>query len=142
MPALVISLFLLFLLPFLFGHILVTSMAKLHLSPEAGLFIAFAILLGALINIPVKPIAYAEPRELSAFAVFGLPYRFPPFRRRYTETVIAVNVGGCLVPAGLAIYEMVHLAAAGLAVVTAVACIVSTVVCYYLARPVPGIGIA
>lgn len=35
------------------------------------------------------------------------------FQRVRRETIIAVNVGGCLIPVALAIYETAHLAMAG-----------------------------
>jgi uncharacterized membrane protein len=55
----------------------------------------------------------------------------------------AVNVGGCVVPAGLALYELLQLATRGAPALWAVliAGIVNIGVCYFLARPVWGIGI-
>ena len=144
MLAFILFFFLLLLFPILFGQLLLASLAKLHLNPEAALLLVFAIVFGALINIPLKRIARDDEVVVRPFAVFGLPHHFPQFRRRYRETVIAVNVGGCLVPVGLALYELIHLAAQGLLLLmaAAVASVVSTAVCYYLARPVPGVGIA
>jgi uncharacterized membrane protein len=57
---------------------------------------------------------------------------------------VAVNLGGCLVPTGLAIYELdqlLHTAPGALAAV-ALAAGLNTVACYLMARPVPGLGIA
>jgi len=63
--------------------------------------------------------------------------------RMQQQTVIAVNVGGCLIPAGLAAYEFLNLAGLGSRFLVAgiAACIVNVVVCYLVARPVPGVGI-
>ena len=74
----------------------------------------------------------------------SLTGRWPWLQRTPQETVIAVNVGGCLIPAGLAIYEIAHLlfdspqSLPSLAIAVAV----NTAVCYRLAQPVSGIGIA
>jgi uncharacterized membrane protein len=64
-------------------------------------------------------------------------------RRERHETIIAVNFRGCVVPTGLALYELLHLAAAGAPTLSAllVAGGVNIAVCYFAARPVPGVGI-
>ena len=46
-------------------------------------------------------------------AVFGLQGWWPMLQRVRRETIIAVNVGGCLIPEALAIYETAHLVMAG-----------------------------
>jgi uncharacterized membrane protein len=51
-------LLLLLLLPMLFGELMATSLVKLHLSPEAALLLMMAIIVGGLVNIPVKRIAH------------------------------------------------------------------------------------
>jgi uncharacterized membrane protein len=55
-----------------------------------------------------------------------------------------VNVGGCLIPTGLALYEIWHLGTRGLPALfsAAVAVIVNSIVCYLIARPVPRVGVA
>ncbi len=60
------------------------------------------------------------------------------------RTIVAVNVGGCLIPAGLAFVEWALVLAAQpearWALVGAV--VTNVVVCYFVAEPVPGVGIA
>jgi uncharacterized membrane protein len=141
--ALFLFFFLLVLLPILFGQLLLASLAKLHLSPEAAVAVLLAIVCGALFNIPVKRIVRHSETEVHPFAIFGLPYYLPYRRRTSRVTIIAVNVGGCLVPLGLAVYELILLASRGWDVLaaTAGAVVASTVVCYFVARPLPGVGI-
>lgn len=59
------------------------------------------------------------------------------------ETIIAVNVGGCLIPVALVIYELIHLAALGWQFLTAAVAgsMINIAACFILARPVPGVGI-
>jgi peptide/nickel transport system substrate-binding protein len=59
------------------------------------------------------------------------------------ETIIAVNFGGCVIPTGLALYELLRLVAQGAPALLAVlvAGIVNIAVCYFLARPMQGVGI-
>jgi uncharacterized membrane protein len=76
-------------------------------------------------------------------AVFGLGRLWTEMRSERRETIIAVNVGGCVVPTGLALYELLQLAAQGAPALceVLVAGIVNIAVCYLLARPVQGVGI-
>jgi len=54
-----------------------------------------------------------------------------------------LNVGGCLIPVGLVLYEIIQLAAFNppALVAAAAGCVVNSLVCYIIARPVTGIGI-
>ena len=95
-------LLLLLLLPMLFGELMATSLVKLHLSPEAALLLMVAIIVGGLVNIPVKRIAHERVVPAHPLAVFGLGGLWPGMRRERRETIIAVNFGGCVIPTGLA----------------------------------------
>src|SRR5574337_601380 len=118
------AIFLLVLFPLVLGELMVGGLAKLHLSQPAAALSMFGIIFGGLINIPVKRIVHTEEIATHPLAIFGLADFWPELRRMRRETVIAVNVGGCLVPAGLACYELINLA-----------------VCYAIAFPVPQTGI-
>jgi uncharacterized membrane protein len=76
--------------------------------------------------------------------MYGLDRLFPRLQTPPRETVIAVNVGGCIIPFGIAVYELNYLAHHNPDLLgrTAIASLVTTVVCYMLARPVTGLGIA
>ena len=76
-------------------------------------------------------------------AVYGLADFWPQLQRVRQETIIAVNVGGCLIPVGLVLYEIIQLAAFNppALVAAAAGCVVNSLVCYIIARPVTGIGI-
>jgi uncharacterized membrane protein len=72
----------------------------------------------------------------------GLGGWWPEMARVRAETVVAVNVGGCLIPAGLAAYEVVQLVGTAALLLLAGAALVNVVVCYRLAQPVQGVGIS
>jgi len=76
-------------------------------------------------------------------AVYGLADFWPQLKRVRRETIIAVNVGGCLIPVGLVLYEIIQLAAFNppALVAAAAGCVVNSLVCYIIARPATGIGI-
>ena len=131
------------LLPFVLADVMLTALAKLGLSPTMSLLAASGIFLGGLINIPVKRIPREETIELPAIRLFGMGRLMPQRVRRQTTTVIAINVGGCIVPTGLAIYQLARLAEAGMPLLGAAlgAIAINTMVCYWLAQPVPEQGI-
>ncbi|MBI5855294.1 MAG: DUF1614 domain-containing protein [Nitrospirae bacterium] len=140
---LLLFLVLLAMLPFVFGQLFTSALIKLKLEPATALLVVIGIFLGSPINIPVKRIPRAESVRSDPLAVFGLPGRWPLFQRTRQETVIAVNVGGCLIPLGLAVYETAHLLSAGwepLSGLLLPICI-NTWVCYRMAKPIEGIGI-
>lgn len=67
-----------------------------------------------------------------------------PFRQRVRrQTVIAVNLGGCVIPCLLAAYEVTRVVRRGPAETLALLVItgVTVWVCYRAARPEPGVGI-
>ena len=136
-------LLLLLLLPIVFGELMATSLVKLHLSPEAALLLMMAIIVGGLVNIPVKRIVHERVVPVHPLAVFGLGGMWPGMRRERHDTIIAVNFGGCVIPTGLALYELLQLAVQSPQELSAVlvASIVNIAVCYFLARPVQGVGI-
>jgi uncharacterized membrane protein len=131
------------LLPILFGELMAASLGKLHLSPEMALVLMMAIIIGGFVNIPVRRLVHERTAPTHPLAIFGLGGLWPQMVRERSETIIAVNFGGCVIPTGLAVYELVHLAAVGSP--SLVALLVTgggnIAVCYFAARPVPGVGI-
>ena len=144
LPVLLIVAAMVVLFPFLFGELMFASLTKLHLSPSMALACVIAIFVGGLINIPIKSVVRDGDVIEHPLAVYGLTGLWPQLQRVRRTTIIAVNVGGCLIPAALAFYESVYLAAVsptGLAAAMA-GCAANVVVCYLVARPMAGIGIA
>lgn len=144
LASLFLFLLMFFLFPLVFGELMVESLAKLHLSEDTALTLFVGILFGGLINVPVARLARNTPATTHPLAVYGLPKFMPRLGKTTEETIIAVNVGGCLIPAGLALYELLILAvqARGVLLGTAIACAANAFACYRAARPVPGVGIA
>lgn len=142
-----------FLVPFLYAQVMVTALGKLGLSSGLALLTLIGIFIGGAINIPVKRIEREVELTYDPFQLFGLGQLMPrmqsdwvsPFRRQMrTYTVIAVNVGGCLIPAGIALYEVVRVINYGtqaLLILVAITAL-NIGVCNRLARPIPNLGIA
>jgi uncharacterized membrane protein len=141
--SLLVFLILAVLFPLLFGELMLASLSKLHLSPSMALTLVIAIFVGGLVNIPVKSVVNDRDVVSHPLAVYGLSDFWPQLQRVRRETIIAVNVGGCLIPVGLVVYEIIQLATFNPPALFAVAvgCVVNSLVCYFIARPVTGIGI-
>lgn len=142
--ALLLFFALVLLSPLLFGNLMLASLGKLHLSPSTALALVFAMFIGGLINIPITKLRRSKDVSSNPLAIYGLSEFWPEMARTAPETIIAVNVGGCLIPVGLSLYEIVYLISShpGVLAVGFAGCVVNVIVCYYLARPVKGIGIA
>ncbi len=133
-----ITLFLLFLflIPLLLVLAPAVAFAKLGLNPFCGYTFFILCLLGSGINIPVhrEKRPYSIPfDELSLLVHRFLGIRLP----RTQEQIIAVNVGGALLPTLLSLYLLgrtpLDLAVLATAITTAVS--------FSLSRPVKGVGI-
>ncbi len=146
--SIVVFLFVVFVLPYLITDIIVSALARLGLSPATAMLATFGIFLGSLVNIPVSRYERDEPLD-------SPPYRFHDMfgsgrwtrapRMSQQHTVIAVNVGGCVIPALLVLHEIARITAVGgtaALVPLVVAVAINVLVCWRLARPVANVGIA
>ena len=93
---------------------------------------------GSYINIPIYQLPPEIIRSGGQVTFFGIPYVIPTLTR-WPGTLIAVNVGGAVIPTMLSIYliyknQLFSTALIGVAVVS--------IVVHWLAHPVPGVGIA
>jgi uncharacterized membrane protein len=95
-------------------------------------------LLGSYVNIPLAYLAGHRTVATGEINFFGMTY-IVPMVRQAQATVLAVNVGGAIIPMILSLYllfkhRLFLLGAIGTAFVA--------MVCHFLAQPVPGFGIA
>ena len=97
-----------------------------------------ASLAGSYLNIPVAQLPERQIVSGQIISFFGMAYVIPTVTD-WPGTMIAVNVGGAVIPGLLSLYLLVRnrLWFRGLIAVAVVAG-----VCHWLARPVPGLGIA
>ncbi|ESA38372.1 membrane protein [Leptolyngbya sp. Heron Island J] len=122
-------LFLVLLLPLVITgftlDIVQVAVVKLGFAPQLAVLLLVAIVIGSAINIPLYQ------REIQPA---GMPWLMESARRR---TLVALNVGGGLIPIILAIYQLTrgHI----LAILTTTAIV--TLISYFSAEIVPGNGI-
>jgi uncharacterized membrane protein len=111
---------------------------RLGLSRRLAFVTLLAALLGSWVNIPVAQLPAQRMVEPMVVPLFGMRYVIPYMVER-GSTVIAVNVGGALIPLLLCVHLLLRygMTRRGLAVL-----VVSTLTTHALAQPVPGVGIA
>ncbi|HAU32392.1 MAG TPA: hypothetical protein DCW46_09125 [Desulfotomaculum sp.] len=113
-----------------FFQVAAFSFAKLGLSPEGAVLLFGLSLIGGIINIPVSRRLVKE--RMSPLNYF---FYYPP---RVSEQVIAVNLGGAVIPVLFSFY-LLHRTPF---LPTILAAAIVTIASKALARPVPGMGIS
>lgn len=112
---------------------------RIGIAPGWLLVTLAATIIGSFVNVPVARLhnAVEQPSERS-ISFLGIRYTIPtPLRP--SETTIAVNVGGALIPAVLSIYLTIH---DHLELVALIGVVIAAGVVRFLARPIRGVGIA
>lgn len=132
----------LFFLPLLWFGVVGNAFVNLGLPPDAVFWLLIFTLLGSLVNLPLTTIESHEMTGGRVISYFGMKVKLPPTRLK-RHTVLAVNVGGALVPAGLSLYLFIQITrnfgvSWGLLAILGLV----TAVMYRVARPVKGLGIA
>jgi uncharacterized membrane protein len=137
--------FLLLLLGLLIGlsllavlKVLRFAYSQLGVAPHYFLTWLFLSLAGSSINIPVMRLGQEHVVSERIVNFFGIEYVVPTVSS-WPATIVAINVGGALIPAVLSLVliaknELYGKAAWGIAIVSAA--------CWWLADAVPGVGIA
>jgi uncharacterized membrane protein len=111
---------------------------RLGISSRAAMLLLLASLFGSYINIPITQLSARAVRSGQVITFYGMQYVIPSVTH-WPGTVIAVNVGGAVIPTVLSLYLLARYRIwwRGL-----VATAVVAAVCHYLAYPVAGLGIA
>jgi uncharacterized membrane protein len=134
------------LLAFLFGvliiliqlRILSYAYMKLGVGPGMALLLLFGSLIGSYFNIPITILPGHSVRSGEIVDFYGMRY-VVPLVTSWPGTVLAVNVGGAVIPTLMSTYLVLRYQL-WLKAVIAVAVI--AVVIHSMATPVQGVGIA
>jgi uncharacterized membrane protein len=111
---------------------------RIGLDSRVAMLVLLSSLLGSYINIPVAELAEARVASNEVIDFFGMRYVVPVVVD-WPGTIIAVNVGGALIPSLLSMYL---LARNQLWLLGAVGTVIVAVIVNHLAYLVPGLGIA
>jgi uncharacterized membrane protein len=120
-------------------HVINYAFVMVGLPPPLAFLALLAALIGSYINIPITRIASGEHHPAPVVRRFGVTYRIP----RPVETgstVVAINVGGAIVPILISLYVLYHFAEIIPAAI--IGTVIVALVVHRFARPVPGLGVA
>jgi uncharacterized membrane protein len=141
--ALLLVLFLFLLLPWLFLDIVLIALGKLSIAPQLAPLIVFLMFVGSLINIPI--LREPTPTQLRhhPLGIWGLERYWPGMHKVVRERIIAINVGGFVVPMLLVVYEALLIGSRypEVLIPLIMTVLINVFVCNLLAQPVPQIGI-
>jgi uncharacterized membrane protein len=138
--SLVVFIVLILLLPILFVLFSVGAIGvafqKLGMSPATGVMFFLLSLIGGMINIPIKK-KIVESQDGGDFAnlrsfFFGMKPQF------MQKQILAINLGGCILPVILCLFLLPRAPLSPVIICT----MIMIIICKFLARPTPGIGIA
>lgn len=136
-PFLLGLLFLFLVVVLLFEVVLVRTYEKMGIPSRYVWTILLFSLLGSAVNIPVAQFPPEKMVSAGLVNFFGIPYVVPDVRVA-PGTVLAVNVGGALIPVLLSIYLLFkNKTFFGAALAVAIVAVAT----HLLARPVRGVGI-
>jgi uncharacterized membrane protein len=138
-PLFLIAAFLLaVLVAFVEVGILRYAYEKIGIARRYVFAVLLVTLLGSFVNIPVAELPPEKVLSNQVVRFFGMEYVVPQVQE-WPRTIIAVNVGGALVPTLLSLYLLVkrRLFGPGLLAVAIVAAVV-----HAMASPVRGVGIS
>ncbi len=125
------------LLPLLMLGLIGEAFLRLGISPSLVFWLLILTLIGSLVNIPIYKFESREVVGEQVVSYFGMRFRVPRLQRA-RATILAVNVGGALIPAALSVYLISKI---NFGVSLPILLAVVTVVVNRLARPVRGMGI-
>ena len=115
------------------------AFGALGLPPELAFSALLVSLIGSYINIPISRIENGAHHDAEFVDFFGLRYPIPA-RSHTSGTIVAVNVGGAIVPVLISFYVLLHQAGAIAPAALGVAIVAAII--HRLAQPVRGLGIA
>jgi len=111
---------------------------RLGVGPGAALLLLFGSLVGSYFNIPITVLPGQTVHTGEIVDFFGMRY-VVPLVTAYPGTVLAVNVGGAVIPTMMSLYLVLRYQ---LWLRAAIATIVIALIIHSMATPVRGVGIA
>jgi uncharacterized membrane protein len=118
-------------------NVIALAFAKIGIPSHYIFGTLFATLLGSFVNIPVRRIPQEYLIEERWVSFFGFRHAIPV--RKKKETILAVNLGGAVIPCLVSVYLLFKTGLwwQGLTTIAIV-----SLISHRLARPVKGVGIA
>jgi uncharacterized membrane protein len=120
-------------------HVINYAFTLAGLPPELAFLALVGSLIGSYVNIPVARLRGGTPHPATVVSSYGVRYQLPA-PTWDGSTILAINVGGAVVPILIAIYLLVH--QPDIIGQAALATAIVGLVVNRSARPIRGLGIA
>lgn len=114
------------------------AFSRIGIAPDYLFGLLFLSIFGSFVNIPIARIPQERLVPAQSVTYFGFRYVIPAHQVR-RETIVAINLGGALVPLGVSVYLMTRVG--HIAEIIAGIALLSLAI-NRIARPVVGLGIA
>lgn len=143
-----LALFLFFLLiiliPFFLAEVMLSALVKLGLSAQQSIMAAIGIFLGSMVNIPITRFENRGRTKSTTSQMYGIERQLFQNLQQHNTTLLSVNLGGCLIPLTIALYQIMRLSELGLHYILGCGIVVvaNIIICRFTARPVENMGIA
>lgn len=125
---------------FVFLGLIGSAFGRIGFSAQTIALLLVAVLVGSFVNIPLFTLeSQARIVQDTHISIFGMTYRVPATADGSKKTVVAINVGGALIPSIVSLYLLWRFPEiAGVAIVGV---ILVAIVSHLTSRPVVGVGI-
>ena len=134
----VATLFFAILIGLLLFGLLSRVYSALGLDFRAAALVLFGTLIGSYVNLPLWRLPEQRVVSRQVVEIFGFPF-LAPVAVDWPGTIVAINVGGAVIPIMLSFYLLVRYDLWGLG---AVATAIVGFVVHRMAMPIPGVGIS
>jgi uncharacterized membrane protein len=136
----VLLLILILAIGLLFIGVLGLAFKDVGFSPYTIALILVGTFLGSYVNIPILRLKTSVPVVTEEFvSFFGVVYRIPEMEYGEAITVVAVNVGGALIPTAVSLYLLWK--APSVILYSLIGVAIVALITHVVARPVKGVGI-
>ncbi len=129
------------ILALVFVGVITVALENVGFTPVAILLILIGTFLGSSINIPMFKLKTIVPiiRE-EHVSSFGVTYHIPKVEYGQSVTMVAVNVGGALIPTAVSLY-LLSRASSSIILYSVIGIAAVAFVTHFIARPVKGVGV-
>ncbi len=125
----------------LFAGIIVIAFEDIGFNVTATALILIGTFFGSYINIPLLKLKSTTPIVREEYVSFlGILYRIPEVKYNQSVTVLAINVGGAVIPTAVSIY-LLSRASSQILLSSLIGLAIVALVTHVFARPVKGVGI-
>jgi uncharacterized membrane protein len=113
---------------------------RIGFTPAEYTVILVSTLVGSMINVPVSEVKSTEPiLEVQEVSAFWMTFRIPRVSYRQVSTIVAVNLGGAIIPVCVSIYLLAS--HTGSLPYAAAGSVITAFLVHLMAKKVRGVGI-